>query len=121
VEDADVTVGDRSLRVSTPDGIVAEKLRAFLQQKETIRNRNRPQDLLYVAHVQRRSISLDLAKISRFLARESPSKERPRFQGERARQGYDDLESTVREDPVPFEQALEELYGLVERLEIPEH
>jgi hypothetical protein len=27
--DADVAVGDRSLRVSTPDGIVAEKLRAF--------------------------------------------------------------------------------------------
>jgi len=27
--DADVAVGDRSLRVSTPDGIVTEKLRAF--------------------------------------------------------------------------------------------
>jgi hypothetical protein len=40
--DADVAVGDRSLRVSPPDGIVAEKLRAFLQQKGEIRNRNRP-------------------------------------------------------------------------------
>jgi predicted metal-dependent hydrolase len=75
VEDADVTVGDRSLRVSTPDGIVAEKLRAFLQQKETIRNR--PQDLLYVAHVQRRSISLDLAKISRFLLEKARARNVP--------------------------------------------
>jgi len=31
--DADVAVGDRSLRVSTPDGIVAEKLRAFCSRK----------------------------------------------------------------------------------------
>jgi hypothetical protein len=34
VEDADVTVGDRSLRVSTPDGIVAEKLRALVPAGE---------------------------------------------------------------------------------------
>jgi hypothetical protein len=31
--DADVAVGDRSLRVSTPEGIVAEKLRAFCSRK----------------------------------------------------------------------------------------
>jgi hypothetical protein len=42
--------GKRSLRVSIPEDIVAEKLRAFLQQKETIRNRERPQDLLDIAH-----------------------------------------------------------------------
>jgi hypothetical protein len=42
--DADVAVGDRSLRVSTPDGIVA-RARGFLQQEGEIRNRNRPQDL----------------------------------------------------------------------------
>ncbi len=50
--DKRLTLGDgnRALRVSTPEDIVAEKLRAFLQQKETIRNRERPQDLLYLAH-----------------------------------------------------------------------
>jgi len=31
--DADVVVGDRSLRVSTPDGIVVEKLRPFCSRK----------------------------------------------------------------------------------------
>ena len=31
--DADVAVGDRSLRVSTPIGVVAEKLRAFCTRK----------------------------------------------------------------------------------------
>ena len=30
---ADVAVGDRSLRVSTPIGVVAEKLRAFCTRK----------------------------------------------------------------------------------------
>jgi predicted nucleotidyltransferase component of viral defense system len=121
--------GTRSLRVGTPDDIIAEKLRAFLQQKETIRNRNRPQDLLDVAHVLRRSISLDLAKVSRFLLEKARARNVPVSKAafrdaelaERARHGYDDLESTVREDFVPFEEALEALYGLVERLEIAEH
>ena len=70
-----------------------------------------------MAHVLRRSISLDLAKISRFLLEKARARDVPVSKAafrdaelaERARQGYDDLESTVREDFVPFEEVLEEL------------
>ena len=60
--DQNLVLGDgrRSLRVSTPEDIVAEKMRAFLQQKETIRNRERPQDLLDIAHLLRRNTPLNL-------------------------------------------------------------
>ncbi len=127
--DAEVTVGDRPLRVSTPDDIVAEKLRAFLQQKGEIRNRNRPQDLLDVAHLLRRGTPLDLDKISRFLLEKARARNVPvsgaAFRddelAERARYGYDDLRVTVREDFVPFEEALQHLLDLVEKLDIPEH
>lgn len=56
--DESIVLGGRSLRVSTPDDIVAEKIRAFLQQKGGIRNPNRPQDLLDVAHLLRQNTPL---------------------------------------------------------------
>ena len=127
--DESTVLGGRALRVSTPDDIVAEKLRAFLQQKGTIRNRNRPQDLLDVAHLLRRGTPLDLDKISRFLLEKARARDVPVSMAafrddelaERARYGYDDLRVTVREDFVPFEEALQHLLDLVEKLDIPGH
>lgn len=120
--------GEKSLRVSTPEDIVAEKLRAFLQQKGEIRNRQRPQDLLDIAYLLRRSQTLNLRDVSRFLLVKSKARNVPvskaAFQDpelvERASYGYDDLKDTVRANFVPFEEALELLYGLVSQLEIPE-
>ena len=118
--------GTRSLRISTIEDIVAEKLRAFLQQKGTIRNRNRPQDLLDIAHILRRQIPLDTAKTSRFLLEKAEARNVPVSKAAfrdselvvRARQGYDALGDTVREDFVPFDEALKLLLGFVEELDI---
>ncbi len=120
--------GRRSLRVSTPEDIVAEKLRAFLQQKQTVRNRERPQDLLDVAHLLRRNTPLDLGDVSRFLLRKAEARGVPVSKAafkdpelaQRASYGYEGLRETVRGDFVPFDEALRLLHGLVEELEIPE-
>jgi predicted nucleotidyltransferase component of viral defense system len=120
--------GRRSLRVSTPEDIVAEKLRAFLQQKQEIRNRERPQDLLDIAHLLRRNTPLNLGDVSRFLLRKAEARNvsvskaafRDPELAERAHYGYEELRDTVRGDFVPFDEALRSLHGLVEELDIPE-
>ena len=40
---------------------------------------------------------------------------------ERSRYGYGDLGVTVREDFLPFEEALQHLLDLVRNLDMPEH
>lgn len=118
--------GTRSLRISTIEDIVAEKLRAFLQQKGIIRNRNRPQDLLDVGHILRRGTPLNPVQVSRFLLKKAEARHVPVSKAafrdpelaERARQGYDALGATVREDFVPFEEALGLLLSFVEELSI---
>jgi len=67
----------RFLRVSTVDDIVAEKLRAFLQQKKEIRNRTRPQDLLDIALLLRRGTSLNLDEVSHFLLTKAEARNVP--------------------------------------------
>jgi len=119
--------GTESLRISTPDDIVAEKLRAFLQQKGEIRNRRRPQDLLDIAHLLRGDRPLDLDQVSRFLLKKAGARNVPVSKAafrdpeleERSRHGYQELQDTVRQDFVPFDQALELLYALVDQLNIP--
>lgn len=125
--DRDVAVGDRSLRVGTLEDIVAEKLRAYLQQKGEIRNRNRRQDLLDIAHILRKGAPLDLGSVSRYLLEKARARDVPVSKAafrdpelaDRARHEYYDLRATVREDFVPFEKALEALYELVKKLDIP--
>jgi predicted nucleotidyltransferase component of viral defense system len=128
--DQSLVLGDSrsSLRVSTPEDIVAEKLRAFLQQKETVRNRERPQDLLDIAHLLQRNTPLNLSDVSRFLLRKAEARNvsvskaafRDPELAERAHYGYEELRDTVRGDFVPFDEALRSLHGLVEELDIPE-
>ncbi len=118
----------RFLRVSTLEDIVAEKLRAFLQQKQEIRNRDRPQDLLDIAHVLLQNPPLSRGDVSRFLLKKAAARNVPvskaAFQdpelAERASHDYEQLRDTVRGDFVPFDEALQRLYDLVEELDIPE-
>ena len=117
--------GRRFLRVSTLEDIVAEKLRAFLQE---IRNRYRPQDLLDIAHVLRQDSPLDRDDVSRFLLKRAVARNVPVSRAafrdpelaERASHGYDELRDTIRGDFVPFDEALQRLQDLVAELDIPE-
>ena len=116
------------LRVSTLDDIVAEKLRAFLQQKGEIRDRYRPQDVLDIAHVLLQNPPLSRGDVSRFLLKKAAARNVPVSKAafrdpeltERASHDYERLRDTVRGDFVPFDEALQRLYDLVEELDIPE-
>ena len=61
-----------TLRVCTIEDIVAEKLRALLQQAP--RKRNRPQDLLDIVVAVQRNADLDLTQIGQFVQDKSASR-----------------------------------------------
>jgi predicted nucleotidyltransferase component of viral defense system len=114
------------LRVATIEDIVAEKLRALLQQP--IRNRERRQDMLDIAVILRSSPGLDRERVARFLLEKAAARavavSRAAFWNpevaRRAREGYDDLEGTTRVVFVPFENALASILGFVTELPIPD-
>lgn len=114
------------LRVSTLEDIVAEKLRALLQQP--IRNRTRRQDLLDVAVIARAHPELDRERVGRFLLEKARARSVPVSRAafrapnvaERARQDYAALRSTTRRVFLPFEEALADLDALVASLAIPD-
>ncbi len=118
--------GTHPLRVSTIEDIVAEKLRALLQQP--IRNRTRPQDLLDIAVVLHQGPPPDRALVADFLMRKAAARNIPVSRAafhhpeimERAIQGYDELKRTTRVLFVPFDEARDLLYDLVDTLAIPE-
>lgn len=115
-----------TLRVSTVEDIVAEKLRALLQQP--IRNRGRRQDLLDIAVVLREHPQIDHANVAEFLkckarARGVPAS-RTAFRepdiARRASQGYEALRETTRNAYIPFDEALQALLDFVSVLDIPD-
>ncbi len=118
--------GPRGLQVSSLEDIVAEKLRALLQQP--IRNRNRRQDLLDVAVVLRSGILLDKKKVAEYLltkaAARGVSVSRSAFNDPRVKTmasvDFDALRETTR---VMFIER-EEAWGLVKTfamsLDIPD-
>lgn len=116
---------ERQLRVCTIDDIIAEKLRALLQQP--IRNRTRCQDLLDIAVTLRGNAVLDRARVASFLLIKAQARDvlvsRAAFHepeiARRARSGYAELEQTTRSVFVPFDDALGELYALIDELDIP--
>ena len=128
-EARDVNLGgnSRSLRVSTVEDIVAEKLRAILQQ--TSRNRYRKQDVLDIAVILSQGIPLDREKVARFLVRKSAARDvtvsRAAFHdpeiGIRAHEDYADLEANTRVIFIPFDEALAMLLAFVDKLDIPEN
>lgn len=123
--EADLGDGSR-LRFSDIDDIVAEKLRALLQQP--VRNRTRPQDLLDIALVLRDGPPPNLTRVAAFLLAKASARNLPvsraafRDPGviERTRLGYDELEETTRRAFVPFDEALDMLLEFAGALAIPD-
>jgi predicted nucleotidyltransferase component of viral defense system len=114
------------LRVSTVEDIVAEKLRALLQQP--IRNRTRPQDLLDIAVILSGRPNLDRTLVAVFLLQKAVARSvpvsraafrRPEIAA-RARQDYAGLRPTTRAVFIPVEEALTALHTLVDSLDIAE-
>ena len=114
----------RTLRVCTVDDIIAEKMRALLQQ--TIRNRVRSQDLLDIA-VLLRSHEVRPEVVAGFLLRKAAARDVPVSRSafrnpevvQRARQDYAALQVTVRYTFIEFDDALCEFLRFVDRLDIP--
>jgi predicted nucleotidyltransferase component of viral defense system len=114
-----------NLRVCTIEDIVAEKLRALLQQKT--RNRVRSQDLLDIVVVIREH-HVDSARVGRYLLQKAEARQvsvsRSAYRDPevivRTAQDFDPLRSTVRHTFVEFQDALEELLAFVDSLDVPE-
>ena len=114
------------LQVSTLEDIVAEKLRALLQQP--IRNRSRRQDLLDIAVTLRGYPELNRTEVAEYLLRKAAARNvsvsRAAFRQEevktRAAQGYNELAATTRNLFIPFEEAYVEVMAFVDQLDLPE-
>ncbi|WIG94326.1 nucleotidyl transferase AbiEii/AbiGii toxin family protein [Myxococcus sp. SDU36] len=111
------------LRVSTVDDIIAEKLRALLQQP--IRKRNRCQDLLDIAMLVRTHPEINHIRIAEYLHRKAHARGVPVSHAafdnpevsQLARVDYDSLKQTARTF-IPFEEAWLELRALVAQLSL---
>lgn len=112
------------LLIATLEDIVAEKLRALLQQVE--RNRWRKQDLLDLAVIISSGRQLDLAKVRQFLREKARAREieptAEAFEDEevwrRAQVEYAQLEKTTRRVFIPFKEAKVILLEFVKRLRL---
>lgn len=116
---------ERRLRVCTIDDIVAEKLRAILQQ--SIRNRTRRQDVLDIAVLLQGPTPPNAENVGIFLLAKAAARNvavsKAAFHvpdvAERARIGYADLAATTRTSFIPFDEALALVLSFVDRLPIP--
>jgi predicted nucleotidyltransferase component of viral defense system len=115
-----------NLRVCSLEDILAEKLRALLQQP--LRNRTRPQDVFDIARVLRHQGDvLDYDKIADYFVRKSRARGiapcKSAFDEaevrERASTGYDALADETTEEIIPFPEAWGAVVRLVGRLGIP--
>jgi len=114
------------LQVCTLEDIVAEKLRALLQQP--LRDRYRPQDVLDVCVAFRENPNLDLTLVAEFLREKASARDVPvsraAFHAEqirsRALEGYEGLRETTRKVFVEFEEAFAVVLSLVDRLPLPD-
>jgi hypothetical protein len=114
-----------ALQVSTQEDIVAEKLRALLQQVP--RNRTRPQDVLDIAVSLRKGASLRPEIVADFLLRKAASRNvgvsMELFVAaelwQRAEQGYAELETTTRTMFIPFGEAKNTVLEFVRSLPYP--
>lgn len=110
------------IRISTREDIVAEKLRALLQQP--LRNRRRKQDVLDIAFILQNGPIPDPGEVARFLQLKSASRDvtvshRAFHDPEIARRAqleYDTLEPTARHRFIPFDEAWDTLIRFVDEL-----
>lgn len=115
----------KPVRVCTLEDILAEKLRALLQQP--IRGRSRPQDDYDIASRMREFGALiDLVKVSEFLVRKSRARDispRKSSYGEPVRQkamvNYDEEIKAQATEFIPFDEAWEVVLLMVSQLSIP--
>lgn len=118
--------GSFPLRGSTIEDIVAEKLRALLQQP--IRNRYRCQDLLDIAVILQAHPNLDRDVIADFLRRKAGGRDVPVSRAAfrdpeiaaRASPEYAALVSTTRTAFIPLRDAFAMLYAFIDTLPIPD-
>lgn len=124
-----VTLGDSpssKIRVCVLEDIIAEKLRALLQQR--IRNRNRRQDVYDIARMVRQyGIELNVVKIGQFLIAKARARQiqvsKRMFDEEikrRAAFEYENLFDKIDPAFIPFGDAWNDVTALVSRLNIPE-
>jgi predicted nucleotidyltransferase component of viral defense system len=119
--------GTHLLRTCTIEDILAEKLRALLQQP--IRKRTRAQDLLDIVVCVREAPThtIDSERVGQFLLRKAAARSVPvsatAFRDAdliaRTRQDYDGLQATARRHFIPFDDALDALFRFVDTLPIP--
>ena len=118
--------GGRELRVCSLEDILAEKLRALLQQP--VRRRSRPQDVFDIASMVRRlGGAIDAGKVASYLIRKAEAREiRPSKAGfdtmvrRLASQGYDAEIGPKAPDFIPFDVAWAEVVAFISGLAIPE-
>lgn len=116
----------KPLRVCTLDDIIAEKLRALLQQIP--RKRSRPQDVFDIASMFRRhGGTMDLGKVSAFLVRKSEAREivatKSSFDKSVREKAVVNYEQEIRPFTtafIPFDEAWDDVLRLVSRLSIPD-
>lgn len=117
--------GDSSIRVSSFEDIIAEKLRALLQQP--VRKRSRKQDLLDIAVAVTQNPTIDKQALASFLLRKAEARNVPVSREafhqasvrEYALQDYAELRATTRERFVEFDEAMAILLVFVDTLDIP--
>lgn len=116
----------KPLRVCTLDDIIAEKLRALLQQIP--RNRSRPQDVFDIASMLRRhQVIVNLGKVAAFLIQKSEARGIVATRGafndavrDKAAAAYEGEIRPFTTEFIPFGVAWDEVLALVSRLSIPE-
>ena len=122
----DISMGSaNALQVSTQEDIVAEKLRALLQQVP--RNRTRPQDVLDIAVSLRSGTDLRPEIVADFLLQKAMSRNievslklfLAAELWQRAEQGYAEMEQTTRTQFIPFREAKERVLAFVRVLPLP--
>jgi predicted nucleotidyltransferase component of viral defense system len=114
------------LQVCQLEDIVAEKLRALLQQ--LVRKRCRPQDVLDICVAVQENPALDLDLTAEFLLEKAKARNVPvsraAFHQEeirsRAFEGYSGLRETTRSAFIEFEEAFAMVMSLVDRLPLPD-
>lgn len=118
---------DVLLRVSTLEDIIAEKLRAILQQP--IRKRGyRGQDVFDIAQLVRSGREVNRGNVARFLLLKASGRDVPVSKGafrdpeieRRARLNYDAIQATARNSQIEFDEAFAELIAFVDTLSIPD-
>jgi predicted nucleotidyltransferase component of viral defense system len=110
------------IEICTLNDILAEKLRAILQQ--VVRNRNRPQDVYDVARIGRIDrANIDLGKVKNYIAQKCEAREivftEEAFDVEvrsRAKYGYDELRADLGDHFIAFDDAWLEVVSIVREL-----